>query len=97
MDLAKIIAEMKVELQCLDTAISSIEELARLQNALPPDGAPPTPPGGGPAGQATEAAAPARRPRGRPRKNPPTPGESSTSGDGDSSPEASDDGTASAA
>ena len=32
MDLAKSIAELRVELQCLDTAIASIAELARVQN-----------------------------------------------------------------
>jgi hypothetical protein len=64
MDLAKIIAEMRLELQCLETAIASIEELARVQNVLTDEllGAPI---------QTDEEGAPVKRPRGRPRKNPP--------------------------
>jgi hypothetical protein len=67
MDLAKIISELKVQLQYLDVAIASMEELARVQNVLDsggrqvvvpdPDPTPETPP-------------PVKRGRGRPRKNP---------------------------
>jgi len=67
MDLAKIIGELRAELQCLDVAITSMEELARVQNlpdsevrqilASPPD------PG-------NQEEAPVKRGRGRPRKNP---------------------------
>lgn len=32
MDLGKIIAQLRTELQCLDTVIASIEELARVQS-----------------------------------------------------------------
>ncbi len=89
MDLAKIIAELRAELRCLDGAITSMEELARVQS-LPDSGGrhvsppEPQPPSSDPP--------PAKRGRGRPRKNPlpvplETPGSLSSnpvSGDADS-------------
>ena len=67
MDLAKIIGNLRVELQYLDAAIASMEQLARAQgypdsssrSEAPSD---PQPPG--------EDAPPLKRRRGRPRKNP---------------------------
>jgi hypothetical protein len=70
MDLAKIIVELRAELQCLDTAIASMEELARVQNIAeahvhPTSGeAGSVPPEPGP-----ENSPPVKRRRGRPRKN----------------------------
>ena len=74
MDLAKIIIELRAELQCLDTAIASIEELARVQNIAeahvrPPSesdpvGSDPVPPEPVP-----ENTPPVKRRRGRPRKS----------------------------
>jgi hypothetical protein len=71
MDLAKIIAELKMELQCLETAIASVERLARVQNVadvsaltgIPAESKPPESGPGGPV--------PVKRRRGRPRKNEP--------------------------
>jgi hypothetical protein len=87
MDLAKIIGELRLQLQCLDAAIASMEELARVQN-IPDSGAREEVPA------ATDASAeeppPAKRRRGRPRKNPvpdsesPQPTDSSTPPDDDS-------------
>ena len=71
MDLAKIIAELRAELQCLDGAIASIEELARVQNMA--DGeirtAASSEPESGPPEPGPENAPPVKRGRGRPRKN----------------------------
>jgi hypothetical protein len=70
MDLAKIIVELRTELQCLDTAIASIEELARVQNIAEAhirpvtEEAGPTPPKPGP-----DNSPPMKRRRGRPRKS----------------------------
>jgi hypothetical protein len=76
MDLAKIIAEMRVELQCLDTAIASIEELARVQNIPVPDAVhaePSEEPGESPASPSeSDDPPPVKRPRGRPRKDQPS-------------------------
>jgi hypothetical protein len=76
MDLAKIIAELKVELQCLDAVIVSIEELARVQNLADEGVRPatssddePVPPGLVPPKTVPEDAARVKRRRGRPRKN----------------------------
>src|SRR5215469_15689623 len=76
MDLSKIITELRMELECLNTAIASMEELARVQN-LVDAGDQPTPPSGpgriaGEPGQSEtpQDAAPVKRPRGRPRKHP---------------------------
>jgi hypothetical protein len=62
MDLAKIIDELRLELQCVDSAIASMEELIRLQALHAPEA---------PATSLPEPAAdPAvKRGRGRPRKN----------------------------
>ncbi len=103
MDLAKIIAELRAELQSFDTAIASIEELARLQNLydadIPADiqselkAAPP--------GPDPEDPAPVKRRRGRPRKiEPRESGETpppKEPGAADSGANSSDDSTASAA
>jgi hypothetical protein len=69
MDLAKMIIELRAELQCLNTAIASIEELARVQNVAdsnirPPSETEPVPPEPDPGN-----APPVKRRRGRPRKN----------------------------
>jgi hypothetical protein len=67
MDLAKIIGELRSELQCFDAAIAAVEELARFQNvavsaaAHPKIAANPEPP--------SAEAPPVKRGRGRPRKN----------------------------
>ena len=64
MDLAKIIGELRLELQCLEAAIASMEELARVQNLVNESGEDtqpdPPPPGEPPV---------AKRRRGRPRKS----------------------------
>ena len=77
MDLAKIIGELRLELQCLDAAIASVEELARVQKLS-----------GSAAGNETpvvdESAVgdappqPLKRPRGRPRKVSPQAADSAT-------------------
>jgi len=98
MDLAKIIGELRVELQCLDTAIASMEELARVQNVSDLEGrttisSAPDPEPATPAEQPLQG----KRRRGRPRKDasaarlePPAPTapEDSEPEDGDTSPEA---------
>lgn len=100
MDLAKIIAELRLELQCLDAAIASIEELARVQNvggadlppatASKPESAPPEP--------EPEGVAPVKRRRGRPRKqDAPDTGEPSKSMGPGSATSNGGDSTASAA
>jgi len=66
MNLAKIIGELRAELQCLNTAITSMEELARVQNAAdleerPVDSTPVEP--------STDGTPPVKRRRGRPPKN----------------------------
>ena len=63
MDLAKIIADLRTELACLNSAIASMEQLARFQST--PDGgkALSIPESGQP-----ETGAPVKRRRGRPRK-----------------------------
>jgi hypothetical protein len=67
MDLAKIIDELRTELDCLNAAIASMEQLARVQNT-PNDGAAlPIPESGQPAEEA-QVPPPAKRRRGRPRK-----------------------------
>ena len=67
MDLAKIIGELKLELQCLDAAITSMEDLARFQNIKLPDAL--THPSADPEPAPLDPP-PVKRPRGRPRKNP---------------------------
>jgi hypothetical protein len=71
MDLAKIIAELRMELQCLDTAITSMEELARAQNVADADIRPVTPPDNepDPNDAGPQNVPPMKRGRGRPRKN----------------------------
>jgi len=71
MDLAKIIAELRVELQCLNTAIASIEELARVQNIADGEAPPPSPreTERGPTEPGPENSPPEKRRRGRPRKS----------------------------
>ena len=63
MDLAKIIADLRTELACLNSAIASMEQLARFQST--PDGgkALSIPESGQP-----ETGVPVKRRRGRPRK-----------------------------
>ena len=70
MDLAKILAELRLELQCLDTAIESVEKLARVQNIADVDAIPETAVEAqpGPPEPAPEGAVPVKRRRGRPRK-----------------------------
>lgn len=73
MDLAKIIAELRVELQYFDTAIASIEELARIQTLREsgvPAGTPGAPEAATP-GPELQDPAPVKRRRGRPRKDAP--------------------------
>lgn len=65
MDLAKIIAQLRTELACIDSAIASIEQLGRVKNTPPGGMALPIPEGG-----QTETGAPVKRGRGRPRKVP---------------------------
>lgn len=66
MDLAKIIADLRLELQTMNMAIASLEALARIQKV----------PGSAPrhavaaSDRSAREPAPAKRPRGRPRKNP---------------------------
>jgi len=69
MDLSKIIGELKVELQVLDTAIASMEELARVQN-LAEMGSRPVIPSETDSQPAPTAEQPQerKRKRGRPRK-----------------------------
>ena len=70
MDLAKIIADLRVELQCLNTAIASMEELARVQSHLD-SGNHPTTPNAGPSDVSEppgDPSPPVKRGRGRPRK-----------------------------
>jgi hypothetical protein len=63
MDLAKIIDGLKHEMQCVDSAIASMEELIRLQTLHAPEASQTALP--------EPAAEPAvKRGRGRPRKNP---------------------------
>jgi hypothetical protein len=92
MDLAKIIAEMKVELQCLDTAIASIEELARVQNVPLPGEIRGAPAETGAPVPASEETAPVKRSRGRPRKTQPG-GEGTAVQPTDSEPTQADDGS----
>jgi hypothetical protein len=94
MDLVKIIGDLKAELQCLDAAIASMEELVRVQgltdSAVPRAieiAATPVPPAPGPG----------KRGRGRPRKNPLPPVEESPSPIEPGSQPASDDSAVSAA
>ena len=85
MDLAKIISGLRLELQCLNTAIASIEELARVQNVVEAESfQSDLPAGGGPVtGQpAVEGAVPVKRGRGRPRKHPVLPAGGSTGAEG---------------
>jgi hypothetical protein len=65
MDLAKIIGDLKLELKCLDVAIASMEELARIQNISVPSPVQTTPSTPLPAMQEPP---PLKRGRGRPRK-----------------------------
>ncbi len=71
MDLSKIIAELREELQCFDAAITSIEELARVQKMK--DAAARMDSPREPERVLTEPevhdAPPAKRRRGRPRKH----------------------------
>jgi len=97
MDLAKIIVELRAELQCLDIAIASIEELARVQNVAdaqpqPPSETDPSPPEPGP-----ENVPPVKRRRGRPRKNEAKDGVDAPQPIGAGSAPSSDGSTASAA
>jgi hypothetical protein len=66
MDLAKIIGELKLELECLDTAIASMEELARVQSIADTGVRPLAPAETLPE---SEDPPPAKRRRGRPSKN----------------------------
>jgi hypothetical protein len=64
MDLGKIIAQLKTELQCLDAVIASMEALARVQDlagSAPGDVLPSEPP-------PDEEPLPPKKRRGRPRK-----------------------------
>ena len=63
MDLAKIIADLRTELACLNSAIVSMEQLARVQSK-PDSGTAPSIPESG----QSETGAPVKRRRGRPRK-----------------------------
>ena len=76
MDLAKIIGELRLELECVVSAIASIEELARVKN-LSQQGArqvQPADPEASPKTAELEAGGePVKRRRGRPRKNPVVP------------------------
>jgi len=65
MNLAKIIGELRAELQCLNTAITSMEELARVQSAADSEDRPVNPP---PAEPSADATPPVKRRRGRPPK-----------------------------
>jgi hypothetical protein len=82
MDLAKIIGDLKAELQCLVTAINSMEELARVQSLSDSEvrqivSSPPDP--------ESQGQPQVKRRRGRPRKNPlPSSESSQTSGAGPS-------------
>jgi len=69
MDLSKIISELRTELKCLQEAIASMEELARVQN-VPEPGKPVTPPDPQPVME--PGGVPIKRGRGRPRKHQPT-------------------------
>jgi len=66
MDLAKIIADLRFELQTMNTAIASLESLERIQEAA--DSAPRR--GNSASKPSSEEPAPVKRPRGRPRKYP---------------------------
>jgi len=63
MDLAKIIADLRTELACLNSAIASMEQLARVHGAPDSGKAPSIPESGQP-----ETGVPVKRRRGRPRK-----------------------------
>lgn len=70
MDLAKIIGELRVELQCLDTAIASMEELARVQSLSDFANRPAGSSGPDPQPEpSVDEALPVKRRRGRPRKD----------------------------
>ena len=105
MDLAKIIAELRLELQCLDAAIASVAELARVQNlsdegvrpGTPPEPPEPFPPEPLPPEPVTEGAAPVKRRRGRPRKNAASAVAETPQPKGPGSAQSSGDSTASAA
>jgi hypothetical protein len=96
MNLAKIIGELRLELQCLNTAIASMEELARVQSLsestgrefAQPDATPP------PSG---DEPPPAKRRRGRPPKNVSQASEESPQPVAPASAPAGDEPTASAA
>jgi len=66
MNLAKIIGELRAELQCLNTAITSMEELARVQKAADSGDRPADPL---PSETPADGAPPVKRGRGRPPKN----------------------------
>jgi len=66
MDLANIIGELKLELQCIDAAIVSMEQLAHVQNIAIPDARKEAPTDPEPA----QSEPPVKRGRGRPRKYP---------------------------
>jgi hypothetical protein len=97
MDLAKIIAELRVELQCLDTAIASIEELARAQNIAEADFRPAREGERGPTEPDPDDIPPVKRRRGRPRKNAPQDTGITTQPKGPGSEEPKDESTLSAA
>jgi hypothetical protein len=83
MDLSKIIGELRLELQALNAAIVSMEELARVQSLPEPVAGEATQPDPNPPGPESPMA---KRRRGRPPKQAPPPiEEAPSSGSDDSS------------
>jgi hypothetical protein len=73
MDLAKIIGELRLELECVVSAIASMEELARVKSLSKPGARQAQLPDPSATLRITDAEAggePLKRRRGRPRKNP---------------------------
>ena len=73
MDLAKIIGELRLELECVVSAIASMEELARVKSLSQPGARQAQPTDLAPSTDIPEletGAEPVKRRRGRPRKNP---------------------------
>lgn len=71
MDLAKIISDLRMELNCLNAAIVAVEELARVQKQLEPAAARQASSAG--EGPLQPDGPPVKRGRGRPRKRPAEP------------------------